>query len=262
MFSINIYAKLKRINQTVNTSIKQAITVHLCLSLKRPCRPYSNDIPAEDSTCCSSQNTIPLYETTPETVNFFRLARLILDVCNDAMRDLLQSIISGGEQELTKRIASKEKVIITSCRLSKKQQNSLFPPNNAVVSYHSLDFTLMYTICRNVLYNEIKFDPKNDKGWGKLPHPSDTSLRAAIERIRECRNTFFAHATTSKLDNKTFNKIWATIENAVITIDNHLDRTVVFTRYINEIKILRQRSKTQRDHDGKNRIGEEIYGPF
>ena len=158
------------------------------------------------------------------------------------MRDLLQSIISGGEQELTNRIASEKNVIMSSCRLSKKQQDTLFPPNNALVNYHSLDFTLMYTICRNVLNNEIEFDSMNDKGWGKLPHPSDTSLRAAIERIRECRNTFVGHPTSSQLNSKKFNEIWTTIEKAVITIDDHLDRKIVSTRYKKEIKKLKKSS--------------------
>lgn len=163
------------------------------------------------------------------------------------MRDLLQSLINGGEKELTKRIASEKNVITTSCRLSSIQQDALFPPNNALVNYDSLDFTLMYTICRNVLNNEIELYSKSKRRWGKsrwgqFPHSSDTSLLAAIERIRECRNTFFAHATSSQLNNKTFNKTWLMIENAVITIDDKLDRKIISTRYKNEIKKLKQSS--------------------
>lgn len=206
-------------------------------------RRYMYHIPAADPPRMPLWKPFTqLYETTPETANFFRLARLILDVCNDAMRDLLQSIISGGEQELTKRVASEKSVIIGSGHLSKNQKDKLFPSNNGLVTYHSLDFTLMYTICRNVLYEEIEIDSRNNKRWGKTPQPTDTSLLAAIETIRGCRNTFFAHAPSSKLNNKMFNETWIAIEKAVITIDDQLDRKLVSTRYKDEMKKLKQSS--------------------
>ena len=204
-----------------------------------------------DSTTTAStprlQNEPPIssyeFETTPENVNFFRFARLILDVCLDVLRDLIKSKISGGERELTKRIALNRNKILRSCRLSDNQENILFPSNNGVVKYKSLDFTLIYIIFRNVLHEEIEPDSIKNKRWGKSPPTSDTSLLAAIERIRECRNTFFAHATSSEMSNFSFNTLWMDIERSIIDIiDNHLGPTVAHVNYKNVMEKLKTSS--------------------
>ena len=110
-------------------------------------------VPSSDSPT-TNPTEILLYETTPETVNLFRIARLILDLCNDAMRDLMQSKVPGGELGLTKKIAC-SKTYLASSRLSKDQERLLFPPNNAQVQYQSLDFTLMYALVRNVFHEKL-----------------------------------------------------------------------------------------------------------
>ena len=116
----------------------------------------------------TNPNEIVMYGTTPETVNLFRISRLLLDLCNDALRDLMQSKIPGGELELTKRIAS-GKADLASCRLSREQKRLLFPPNNAQVQYQSLDFTLMYALVRNIFHEEIEPNSRKNNKWGKRP---------------------------------------------------------------------------------------------
>ena len=182
----------------------------------------------------SPPNEILLYETTPETVNMFRIARLILDLCNDAMRDLMQSKVPGGELGLTKKIAS-SKTYLASSRLSKDQERLLFPPNNAQVQYQSLDFTLMYALVRNIFHEEIEPNSKKNNKWGKRPTAGEVGLVVAIESIRGCRNAFFAHASSTKVDKKTFDELWTTIEGAVGEIDNHIDRSVTRVCYKKEM---------------------------
>ena len=182
----------------------------------------------------SPPNEILLYETTPETVNMFRIARLILDLCNDAMRDLMQSKVPGGELGLTKRIAS-SKTYLASSRLSKDQERLLFPPNNAQVQYQSLDFTLMYALVRNIFHEEIEPNSKKNNKWGKRPTAGETGLVVAIENIRGCRNAFFAHTSSTKVDKKTFDELCTTIEGAVGEIDNHIDRSVTRVCYKKEL---------------------------
>ena len=196
----------------------------------------------------------PIYEITEKNANFFRLARLIIDVCNDVMRDLLQSLIVGGEQELTKRILLRKNVL-RNRRLNYEQTCKLFPSNNTSVDYNSLDFTLMYMICRNVLDAEIE-SRSGTTTWGRIPDPSDTSLLAAIERMRYCRNKFIAHAESTYFNDEEFNEQWNTIEEAVIIIDTHLDRQVVSVSYKHEMKNLK-RSST--DPQSRRILMEKIY---
>ncbi|XP_078312284.1 uncharacterized protein LOC144619009 [Crassostrea virginica] len=191
-------------------------------------------VPSSDSPT-TNPNEILLYETTPETVNLFRIARLILDLCNDAMRDLMQSKVPGGELGLTKKIAC-SKTYLASSRLSKDQERLLFPPNNAQVQYQSLDFTLMYALVRNVFHEEIEPNFKKNNKWGKRPSVGEVGLVVAIESIRGCRNAFFAHASSTKVDKKTFDELWTTIEGAVGEIDNHIDRSVTRVCYKKEME--------------------------
>lgn len=137
---------------------------------------------------------------------------------------------------LTKTIAFSRKDIPRSYE---KHKDILFPPNNGLVKYQSLDFTLMYTICRNVLHEEIEPDSKKNGRWGKSPDVGDTSLLAAIERIRECRNSFFAHATTSEIKDAEFNRIWTTVAIAVNKISENIDQTIAPVCYKEKMKILK-----------------------
>nr|XP_022292818.1 uncharacterized protein LOC111103680 isoform X2 [Crassostrea virginica] len=190
------------------------------------------------STASSSSSA---YETTNQNKYFFRLARLILDICNDAMRDLMRSKISDNEVMLTKRIALSQSDLDNG-RLFQSQKQIIFPPNNRLVRYQTLDFSLMYLLVRNVFHEEIESDSKRNKRWGKCPTANDTSLLAAIETIREYRNKFFAHAVSSRINEKDFENLWTDIERAVDNINNHIDRSISTVCYKKEMKKLKKSS--------------------
>lgn len=181
---------------------------------------------SHDQHTKNAQAAITFYAATSATANFCRLARLILDVCNDAMRDLLRCKISGEKLILTQAIFHNRHKF--DRRLSKIQKNILFPPNNGLVEYKSLDFSALYSIARNVCSDKI--EPNKNK-WGKPPASGDNSLVAAIERIRICRNEFFAHATDANVSDSKFHSLWKDLELALSKIDDHLDPSVVSTAY-------------------------------
>ena len=185
-----------------------------------------------------------MYENTPETVNMFRIVQLILDLCNAAMRDLMQSKVPGGELGLTKKIAC-SKTYLASSRLSKDQERLLFPPNNAQVQYQSLDFTLMYALVRNIFHEEIEPNSKKNNKWGKRPNAGEVGLVVAIENIRWCRNAFFAHAPSTKVDKKTFDEFWTAIEGAVDEIDKHIDKSVTQMCYKKEANKMKEEFEIQ-----------------
>ncbi|XP_061169359.1 uncharacterized protein LOC133178653 [Saccostrea echinata] len=174
------------------------------------------------------------YEMTSGTLNFYLLARLLLDVCSDALRDLLRCKIGGGEGILTKAIyQSRDRLN----HLSSSQKNLIMPPDNKLVQYDTLDFTLLYTIFRNVCRNKIESDARK---WGKPPLDGDSSLLAALERIRLCRNNCFAHATSARVDDIEFKKIWEQVEKSLQKIDENLEPAIVSICYLDEMKKLKE----------------------
>lgn len=197
--------------------------------------------PTTHSTQC--QPYVPMssspYEITSETVNYFRLARLLLDICNNVMRDLMKSKIPGGEINLTKRIGLCKNDLK---HLHDVQKKIIFPPNNGLVRYESLDFTLMYALVRNVFHEEIEKDSKRNQKWGKSPAPSDNSLLAAIERIRGFRNTFFAHPPSTEIKDPIFKDLWTQIQGAVDTISGHIHQRTQLVDYKMEMKNLKKRA--------------------
>ncbi|XP_065927270.1 uncharacterized protein [Magallana gigas] len=177
-----------------------------------------------------------------DAINFFRLACLLLDVCSDAMRDLLRCKISSKEDILTKTIAKHRQNFKT---LHDSQKKILFP-SNGFVKYHLLDFTMMYSIARNVCPDKIEPNPNNKTKWGKTPAPGDKSLLAAIETIRGCRNIFFAHATEAKLQDSKFEELWTDLEFAVNKIYESLGQFAVSTTYKADILNLKTMTMDQK----------------
>ncbi|XP_062602691.1 uncharacterized protein LOC134264415 [Saccostrea cucullata] len=185
-------------------------------------------------------SSAPHYEATSGTINFCLLARILLDVCSDAMRDLLRCKIKGGEVILTQKIYQKRNKLNKLKNLHDAQKKLIMPPNNELVRYNSLDFSLMYTIMRNVCPSQIESDSSLQDKWGKFPDANDLSLLAALERIRHCRNDFFAHNTSAKVNDTDFNEIWLQVEVAVKKIDENLDPSIVGICYIDEMRKLKE----------------------
>lgn len=155
------------------------------------------------------------------------------------MRDLLRCKISNNEDILTNTIAKHRQNFKT---LHDGQKKILFP-SNGLVEYRSLDFTMMYSVARNVCPDKI--EPNKSK-WGKTPAPGDKSLLAAIETIRGCRNIFFAHATEAKLHDSKFEELWTDLEFAVNKIYESLGQFAVSATYKGDILNLKTMTMDQK----------------
>lgn len=186
-----------------------------------------------------------------ETANFCRVVCLILNVCTDALRDLLRCKIKGGELILTKDIAANKAKLEKHKKMSDVERKKLFPTGSVLVRYESLDISLMYSIARNVCPEKIETDLS--KKWGKRPAVGNTSLLAAIETIRLSRNDYYAHATEARIPEHVFQKIWKELEIALSKINDNLDRAIVFTDYKKEMANLKSK---QIDRDSEKIICE------
>lgn len=85
------------------------------------------------------------------------------------------------------------------------------PPN--VPNYNKFDVTLLYTLIRNLCPSL-----RPTQGWGKQPKATDTQIGDDIERLREFRNTCFAHANSTAMSDIKFEALWKNLKSIVLRI--------------------------------------------
>ena len=142
-----------------------------------------------------------------------RLCQLIVTICTDVLRCVLDKYISPSNLQSTLNL---HKGLLTGCPLSKQQKGILFPrgPILTMVSSKDFDISLLYTLLRN-----IAGIVPHGKRWGNNPSTGDTSLSACIETIRIARNNLNGHNLTGKMCDSDFNDVWSTLKLAVTEIE-------------------------------------------
>jgi hypothetical protein len=155
------------------------------------------------------------YPSTAETTNYARLSRLVVDVCADALRHLLNKQLSPIQ--LGVEITNNKQLLWP--RLNPDQRQQFYPPPGTLplIQPSQFDISLIYILLRNI----TKL-PQPSNGWGKPP-PSiapGQPLTDEVERIRTCRNTIYGHVANTAVSNADFIRHWADIA-AVL---GHLDQ--------------------------------------
>lgn len=148
------------------------------------------------------------------TENFYRLSQLIMTVCTDLFRDILSRYIKPGELrlELDKNQKKLEKI------MNFQQRKLIYPVyRNTSPVIKDLDISVLYIILRNICNI-----PQHFNGWGHNPFPSDKSISACIDRIRQLRNLISGHSTNGRVEEIEFKAYWAELRNAVVEIERQL----------------------------------------
>ena len=147
-----------------------------------------------------------------EKANFTRLSRLLVDKGTEALRNTFDSIHSPANlpgvlsANKTSLLKLKPRVINDS------QWHLLYPPSGDPPDSKTFDVTLL-----TVLFRNICGLPKT--GWGAMRVDSDRSMQANIVRIRLLRNEVYAHATSTQVDNGTFESLWKKISQALVDLN-------------------------------------------
>lgn len=170
------------------------------------------------------------YMSTSEKTHAARVSRLLVDPCTDLFRDLLRSRVS--EIQFPSKLENKKKVL--NCILNKVQRDLLYPSLGSFLgTYNDFDLSLLYVLLRNV----ADISP-HKKGWGKQPDPSDCSVSANIDRVREIRNVYCGHAASVSLSDPEFHKIWQDLTIIIGELEGSLpERCTTYTDAANQIKI-------------------------
>lgn len=148
-----------------------------------------------------------------ESVNFFRLVRLLIDEGSDVLRDVLLKTI---ETDLKSFLQNNMTVINNPEKrkhLFQEQYNLL--TKEPVVKPEELDITLLCFLFRNL----CNVTPTN--GWNKAPGPTDLGLGDDIYRLKNIRNTIYAHTTTTRVPAADFKTLWAELKELIIRLSKH-----------------------------------------
>lgn len=151
------------------------------------------------------------YQSTRETTNIARIARIILGPCTDILRDVLMKEISPS--------ALSHKVKTYLARLPRFKRPSINKVQENLVysmQYSNFDIMLLYFLLRNL----CSFPPHSNK-WGNYPSPGDRSVSANIERIRIIRNETI-HSSLLQLPNSEFEHKWRVIFQIVQELEEYL----------------------------------------
>lgn len=135
------------------------------------------------------------YESTGETTNQARIARIILEPCADLLRDVLRKEISPFTLSQKVKTYAANLPKHKKIEINKNQEQIVYGKN-----YSEFDITLLYFSLRNMCSL-----PTPQKGWGKDPSPGDKSVSANIERIRMIRNDY-GHIKHCRISESDFKK--------------------------------------------------------
>ncbi|XP_028402236.1 uncharacterized protein LOC114525210 isoform X2 [Dendronephthya gigantea] len=147
-----------------------------------------------------------------EKANFARLSRLLVDKGTEALRNTFDTI--HPPVSLPGVLAAKK----TSLQKLKPRviNNSLwdllFPPSGNPPDSKTFDVTLLTVLFRNI----CGFPSKTI--WDVMPPDWDRSTQANITRIKLYRNEVYAHVTTTRVDNSTFESLWKKIAQCVVEL--------------------------------------------
>ncbi len=161
---------------------------------------------------------VPPVTSTKETTNYARLCRLVVDIGTQALRDTFDSIhppttlhavlASPANQSILQALFTGKKKVLNPMQWSK-----LYPAIPSSVSSANFDITLLMVLLRNIcgLVTPIT-------GWDELPPEADKSREADIARIKNFRNTVYAHAEQASVDDDTFNTHWQNIRDVLVRL--------------------------------------------
>ena len=193
------------------------------------------------------QSTTPIYPSKNPRRNFARLCQLIMTVCVDLFRDVLDFYIAPAKlrTEIRKNVDDwstmtgyQNREILDFCI------SACFP--RELLPSKIFDLSLLYIAIRS-----IRCIPQPTTGWGRSPETNDRSLAANIERIRIC--VIKVLNDSEEFNDTNFQNIWRNLRTNIDEIqkrvfqkdtyakavDKLLSHEHISTRYIDRFQCLK-----------------------
>lgn len=166
------------------------------------------------------------YDSTRETTNLARVARIILGPCTDALRAVLKKEMLPAALSLNVKVFMANLPKYTKPPISKTQLQQINSRD-----YSNFDIPLLYVILRNICSI-----PEHRLKWGNKPSRTDRSVSANIERIRLVRNEYYGHATHFAIQDTEFINQWKELFLIVIELEAYIGSSTDFQDAVTEIK--------------------------
>lgn len=138
-------------------------------------------------------------------LNFARFSIVCVDINKLPLKDILTIFIKPVD--LHKKIKKCPSLLGGKYKLNPDQRrkccyNSLNSPD-----YSKFDITLLYKLIRNLCPS---LEPT--KKWGNKPASNDLDVGDDIERIKNLRNTNFAHSELAEISDDEFKNLWSDVK--------------------------------------------------
>lgn len=161
---------------------------------------------------------------TKETINYARVAVIILGPCTDVLRNVLMKEITPPDliKQINNYIAEKKKP-----QINQLTQKLIYGHRG---NYSEFDIPLLYFLFRN-----ISSIPPHAKQWGNNPSQFDRSVSANIERIRLIRNDY-VHVNHPSISKSDFEQEWKNIFQIVKDLEQFLGSS---TDLQDKVKVMR-----------------------
>ena len=159
---------------------------------------------------CSTVLTMDLQEKA----NFTRLSRLLVDKGTEALRNTFDAIHPPTALPSALALANKSLLRLKFRIINDYQWKLLYPPSGNPPDSKTFDLQLL-----NILLRNISDFASPATGWDVMPLDTDRSIAANIVRIKMYRNEFYTRATSTRIDNATFESLWQKISQALVELN-------------------------------------------
>ena len=153
-----------------------------------------------------------------EQRNFAALCRIVADLFGDCFWQIIESLtdINNLKATLDQHINGLKPWGETHIPNIVKQ----LCKSRTNICRTDCDISVMYSIIRGLPKSQNPSSPSN--GWGKAPQVCDLSMWADIERMRDMRNSCFAHMPHATVSDTEFNSKKQSAEDIVKRLDSNL----------------------------------------
>ncbi|XP_048582575.1 uncharacterized protein LOC116620204 isoform X4 [Nematostella vectensis] len=147
--------------------------------------------------------------------NFQKLSRLLIDGGTKSLRNYFSSFHPPAT--LTASLNAHKSTLTGLKRkvLKPNQWDILFPKSGPPTTAEDYDITLLTCLLRNICGLA---PPASTTSWDKLPPATDQTKVAQVVRLRHYRNDLYAHIKTTEVETADFNRYWADISAALLSL--------------------------------------------
>ncbi|XP_070546620.1 tripartite motif-containing protein 2-like [Ptychodera flava] len=155
------------------------------------------------------------FEITPESMNYTRLCRLLIDGGTKTLREVFNCLVSPSNlAAMLSKQRRNLKGLLKQKIINQKQLDILYPNPQTSVTSDNFDITLLMVLLRNQPLCNLT---RPSTGWGTLPAASDFSKEADIVRIKMYRNKL-CHCQSTSVSDTEFESTWTEISAALIRL--------------------------------------------